>query len=172
MRFGGNALSSRDANGTVLSPAGTLRVNSDGSLSTFTAPSEAEREGYGVDGSFHWGPFDLIAEYLSEDYKARPASGVRPAFADFRADGGYVQASYFIVPKKLQAVARYETFNPGQVRNDDIRSVFAGVNYYIHGDDVKLMANYIHTWSDFRESNPSLGASDFDEVILRLQVVF
>ena len=172
VRFGGNALSSRDANGTVLSPAGTLRVNSDGSLSTFTAPSEAEREGYGVDGSFHWGPFDLIAEYLSEDYEARPAKGVRPAFADFRADGGYVQASYFIVPKKLQAVARYETFNPGQVRNDDIRSVFAGVNYYIHGDDVKLMANYIHTWSDFRESNPSLGASDFDEVILRLQVVF
>ena len=172
VRFGANGLSSRDASGTVLSPAGTLRVNSDGSLSTFTAPSAAERQGYGLDGAFHWGPFDLVAEYLSEDYEARPAGGAAPAFPDFRADGGYVQGSYFIIPKKLQVVARYETFNPGQVANDDIKSVFAGVNYYIHGDDVKLMANYIHTWSDFRENNPSLGSSDFDEVILRLQVVF
>ena len=33
LKFGGNALSSRDDAGTALSPAGTLRVNSDGSLS-------------------------------------------------------------------------------------------------------------------------------------------
>jgi phosphate-selective porin len=168
VKFGANALSSHDSPGTVLSPAGTLRVNSDGSLSTFTSPSAAKREGYGFDGSFHWGPFDLIGEYLSESYEPRTP----PGFNKFRADGYYIQGSYFVIPRSLQIVAKYESFNPGQVANDDISSIWGGLNYYIHGDDVKLMANYVHTWSDFRESRPAFGQSDFDEVILRLQVIF
>ena len=168
VKFGANGLSSRDASGTVLSPAGTLKVNSDGSLSTFTAPTVAEREGYGFDATFHWGPFDLIGEYLSESYESR----VTPGFAKFRAEGYYIQGSYFVIPKKLQLVTRYESFNPAQVIDDNLQSVWGGVNYYIHGDDIKLMANYIHTWSNFRDARPALGSSDFDEVILRLQVIF
>jgi phosphate-selective porin len=172
VKFGANALSSRDEIGTVLSPVGTLRVNSDGSVSTFTAPSAAEREGYGFDGWFHWGPFDLIAEYLSESYEGRTVNGAAPTFKDFRAEGYYVQGSYFVVPKKLQLMTKYEHFNPGQVINDNLDSITGGVNYYIHGDDVKLMAAYIHTWSNFREHNPAFGSSDFDEIILRLQIVY
>jgi hypothetical protein len=34
------------------------------------------------------------------------------------------------------------------------------------------MANYVHTWSDFREANPQFGDDQFDEVLLRLQVIF
>jgi hypothetical protein len=34
------------------------------------------------------------------------------------------------------------------------------------------MANYIHTWSNFRDARPALGPSDFDEVILRLQIMY
>ncbi len=169
IKLGGNALTSHDSSGTVLSPAGTLRVNSDGSLSTFTAPSRAERNGYGFDGAFHWGRFDLIAEYLSEEYEARSTV---PGFPDFRADGYYVLGGYYIVPKKLQVIGKYETFNPGQTTHDDIKSITGGLSYYIHGDDVKLMANYIHTWSDFREAHPLLGSDEFDEVLLRLQIVF
>jgi phosphate-selective porin len=169
VKLGGDALHSRDASGTVLSPVGTLRVNSDGSLSTFTAPGAAEREGYGVDASFHWGPFDLAAEYLSERYEGTTGT---PAFRAFRAEGYYVQPSFYIVPKKLQVVAKYEHFNPGQVLDDNLDSITCGVNYYIHGDDIKLVADYIHTWSNFRDARPALGQSDFDEVILRLQIVF
>ena len=69
-------------------------------------------------------------------------------------------------------MARYESFNPGQIIDDNLQTIWGGVNYYIHGDDIKLMANYAHTWSNFREARPALGASDFDEVILRLQVIF
>jgi phosphate-selective porin OprO/OprP len=172
VRFGANGLSSRDSSGTVLSPAGTLRVNSDGSLSTFTANSRAERTGYGFDGSFHWGPFDLIGEYLSERYESQRSNALAPGFPTFRADGYYIQGTYFIVPKKLQLFTKYETFNPGQVANDDITSITGGLNYYIHGDDIKILAHYIHTWSDFRQNNPALGSDEFDEVILRLQVMF
>jgi len=172
VRFGANALSSRDASGTVLSPGGTLRVNSDGSLSSFTAPSAAKREATGVDASFHWGPFDLIGEYLSENFEGRNVNGVIPTFRDFTAEGYYVQGSYFIIPKKLQVVTKYEHFNPGQIIDDNLDSITGGVNYYFHGDDVKLMANYIHTWSSFRDARPALDPSDFDAFILRLQVIF
>lgn len=172
VKFGANGLSSRDESGTVLSPTGTLRVNSDGSLASFTAPSAAEREGYGFDAAFHLGPFDLIAEYLSESYDARTLNGAAPAFKNFRADGYYLQGTYFIIPKKLQLFAKYESFNPGQVANDDIKSTTGGVNYYIHGDDLKIVAHYIHTWSDFREGHPAFGSDEFNEVILRLQVLF
>lgn len=168
LRFGGNALSSRDASGTVLSPAGNLRVNSDGSLSSFVAPTAAKREAYGFDAAFHLGPFDLIAEYLSERFEPRTA----PGFQDFRADGYYVQGTYFIVPKKLQLFTKYESFNPGQVANDDIQSITGGVNYYIRGDDIKILAHYIHTWSDFRQANPALGSNEFDEIIMRLQIQY
>jgi len=172
LKLGVNALSSQDAAGTVLSPAGSVRVNSDGSLSTFTAPSAAERTAYGLDAYFHLGPFDLMAEYLSENFEARPANGVPPLFNDFTADGYYVQAGYYVIPKKLQLVAKYESFNPGQVANDNLSSITGGLNYYIHGDDIKIMAHYIHTWSDFREANPALGSDEFDEFILRLQVMY
>jgi len=47
-----------------------------------------------------------------------------------------------------------------------------GLNYYIRGDDLKLMVNYIHTWSDFRQANPEFGQDQFDEVIGRLQLMF
>ena len=172
VKFGGNALSSQDASGTNLSPAGSVRVNSDGSLSSFTAPTAAERHGYGFDAVFHWGPFDLMGEYLSESFEGRTVNGVMPAFSDFRAEGYYVQGGYFIVPKKLQVVTKYEHFNPGQIISDNLDSITGGLTYYIRGDDVKLMANYIHTWSNFRDARPALGPADFDEILLRLQIVF
>ena len=172
VKFGGNALSSNDASGTNLSPAGSVRVNSDGSLSSFTAPTAAERQGYGFDAAFHWGPFDLAAEYLSESFEGRIVNGVMPTFSDFRAEGYYVQGGYFVVPKKLQVVTKYEHFNPGQIISDNLDSITGGLTYYIRGDDIKLMANYIHTWSNFRDARPLLGPADFDEILLRLQVVF
>ena len=77
-----------------------------------------------------------------------------------------------MLPKRLQLVTRWESFDPGQAANDDIDSIVAGVNYYIKGDDIKLLANYVHTWSDFRDANRSFGKAEFDEVIVRLQVMF
>ncbi len=80
--------------------------------------------------------------------------------------------SYFVIPKKLQLVTKWESFNPDQFANDNIHSIVAGVNYYIHGDEIKLLANYVHTWSDFREGNAAFEHAEFDEVIVRLQLMF
>jgi len=167
LKLSGDYLFSRDETGTNISPALNLKVNDDGSLTSFTLPGPDERHGYSFDAWFKLGPFDLIGEYL--DAKVRSRNG---AFNNFEANGFYVQASYFLLPKTIQAVVKWEHLNPGQLGNDGISSITGGVNYYIHGDNIKAMANYVHTWSDFRQANPQFGDDQFDEVLLRMQVVF
>ena len=88
------------------------------------------------------------------------------------ANGYYVQGSYFFCNRKLQLVSKWESFNPGQAAHDDIRSITGGLNYYIKGDSLKLMLNYIHTWSEFRRYNPGLGQDEFDQALVRMQVMF
>jgi phosphate-selective porin len=172
LKLGGDVLNSRDDKGTNISQSLNLLVNSDGSLSPFTLPGADERTAWSTDAWFNLGPFDLIGEYLQEKVNGRTVNGVPPGFDNFTTNGFYVTAAYYLIPKKLQAAVRWEQLNPGQRGNDGIHSITGGLNYYIHGDDLKLMANYIHTWSDFRQANPQFGDDQFDEVIVRLQLMF
>ena len=172
LKLGADVLNSRDDKGTNISQSLNLLVNDDGSLSPFVLPGADERTAWGVDAWFKLGPFDLIGEYLQEKVNGRTVDGVPPGFADFTTNGYYITGAYFLIPKKLQLAVRWEDLNPGQKGNDGIHSITGGLNYYIHGDDLKLMVNYIHTWSDFREANPEFGDDQFDEVIGRVQLMF
>jgi phosphate-selective porin len=171
LKLGADYFHSRDDAGTNISPALNLKVNADGSLTGFTLPTADERNAFSFDADLKLGPFELIGEYLEEHVDGREVNGI-PSMADFITQGFYVQGSYFIIPKKFQAVVKWEHLNPGQLGNDGISSLTGGLNYYVHGDNIKLMANYVHTWSDFRDANPEFGENQFDEVLLRLQVVF
>ncbi|MGI9087420.1 MAG: porin [Chthoniobacterales bacterium] len=171
LKLGGDYLHSRDDAGTNISPALNLRVNADGSLTSYTLTTPDDRDAYSFDAWLKIGPFDLIAEYLHENVDSRPGN-ILPGFPSFTADGWYIQGSYFVLPKKLQAVVKWESFDPGQRPNDNLHSITGGMNYYIHSDNVKVMADYVHTWSDFREANPQLGDDQFDELLLRMQVIF
>ena len=172
LKLGADILNSRDDKGTNISQTLNLMVNKDGSLSPFTLPGADERTAWSLDAWLNIGPFDLIGEYFQEDVDGRTVAGVAPGFANFEPSGWYVQGSYFLIPKKLQAVVKWEALNPGQFGNDGIHSITGGLNYYIHGDGIKVMANYVHTWSDFREAHPQFGDDQFDEVIMRLQLMF
>src|SRR5437773_4612334 len=172
IKLGGDILNSRDEKGVNISQSGNLLVNSDGSLSPFNLPSPDERTAWSADAWFEVGRFDLIGEYLEEHVQGRTVNGVPPAFANFETDGFYVTGGYFLLPKKLQAVVQWQYLNPGQKGNDGLYSILGGLNYYIHGDNLKLMVNYIHTWSDFRQANPEFGQDQFDEVIGRMQLMF
>jgi phosphate-selective porin OprO and OprP len=172
LKLGADVLNSRDDKGTNISQSGNLLVNSDGSLSPFTLPGADERTAWSVDGWLKVGPFDLIGEYFQEKVNGRTVNGVPPGFADFTTNGFYVTGGYFLIPKKLQAVVQWQDLNPGQKGNDGIHSILGGLNYYIHGDDLKLMVNYIHTWSDFRQANPESGQDEFDQFLARVQVMF
>ncbi|HKX61460.1 MAG TPA: porin [Verrucomicrobiae bacterium] len=171
-RFAANGYRSRFGTGTRASPAGNLRLNLlDGSLAPLVPTGLSRGEGWGVDQWLNVGPFDLIAEYL-QSY-LRPEGNT--SFDSFKADGYYVQASSFLPMmggKKFQLVAKWESFNPDQASNDDIRSITGGLNYYINGDALKVMLNYVHTWSDFRDENAGTGNSEFDLALVRFQLMF
>ena len=171
LKLAADVLNSRDDTGTNISQSLNLLVNADGSLSPFVLSTPAERTAWSVDAWFNLGPFDLIGEYLQERVNGLSLNGV-PGIPDFTTNGYYITAAYFLIPKKLQLATRWEDLNPGQRGNDGIRSITGGLNYYIHGDDLKLMVNYIHTWSDFREANPQFGQDQFNEVIARAQLMF
>jgi phosphate-selective porin OprO/OprP len=172
LKLGGDVLNSRDDKGTNISQTLNLLVNSDGSLSPCVLPGADERTAWSVDAWLELGPFDLIGEYLQEKVNGRTVNGVPPGFANFTTDGFYVTGGYFLIPKKLQAVVQWQYLNPGQKGDDGLYSILGGLNYYIHGDDIKLMVNYLHTWSDFRQANPEFGQDQFNEVIARVQVMF
>lgn len=172
LKLGADILNSRDDEGTNISQSLNLLVNDDGSLSPFVLPGPDERTAWSVDAWLEVGPFDLIGEFLQEHVHPRTVNGVPPGFDGFTTDGFYVTAAYFLIPKKLQATVQWQHLNPGQKGNDGISSIVGGLNYYIHGDDLKLMINYIHTWSDFRAANPEFGKDDFNEVIGRMQLMF
>src|SRR5438067_5447695 len=172
LKLGGDVLNSRDDKGTNISPSGNLLVNSDGSLSSFVLPGADERTAWSVDAWLNIGPFDLIGEYLEEYVDGRRVAGVPPGFANFTTDGFQITSGFFLIPKKFQAAVQWQYLNPGQKGNDGIYSITGGLNYYIHGNDLKLMINYIHTWSDFRQANPEFGHDEFNEVIGRVQVMF
>ena len=172
LKLGADVLNSRDDKGTNISQSLTLLVNSDGSLSPFVLPGADERTAWSVDAWIRMGPFDLIGEFLQEHVHPRTVDGVPGGFDAFTTDGFYVTAAYYLIPKKLQAVVQWQHLNPGQKGSDGISSIVGGLNYYIRGDDLKLMVNYIHTWSDFREANPEFGDDQFDEVIGRMQLMF
>jgi len=121
-----------------------------------------DRNSWGIDTQVKLGLFDLQAEYLRSRYQ--PYNDV-PAKA-FETDGWYVLGAYFVVPKYLQAVVRYEMFDPRLSLDGNTTDVWTfGLNYYIKGDDLKLMANYLYGDQAGVESRNG-------RLLLRAQVMF
>lgn len=101
-----------------------------------------KRHGYGVDSQLETGPFSLWVEYLQNHLEPTDA---RP-FSRFDADGWYAQAGVFLVPKKLQLVAKYETFDPStRVSSNEVSTGTVGLSYYIRGNNLKLQLDYLRT---------------------------
>jgi phosphate-selective porin len=149
------------ADDTALALTSDLGIDSTPTTSDRDGVFTGKRHGFGVDSQLVTGPFELWAEYLKTRYE--PANHIPGA--KFQAVGGYVQASLFLVPKKFQIVVKQETFDP----NDDISknqtdTTTLGLNYYIHGHDLKLMADYLRVKAGRLDSQ--------DKIIARLQVAF
>lgn len=58
--------------------------------------------------------------------------------------GGFYATLGYMITKKLQCLLRYDEFNPDKnLSNNKKREYSAGLNYYIKGQGLKLMFNYI-----------------------------
>lgn len=84
---------------------------------------------------------------------------------DSNVFGFFIQPTYDLIPEKLQLVGRYsfaqstgarglrvQSRYEGQVaqggRGDHYQSLYAGAQYFIHGDNLKLMAGAEYAWLD------------------------
>ena len=107
-----------------------------------------KRAGVGVDSQFAFGPVGLQGEYLLMNYQ--PDNGNWTATTvddDFTSYGYCLTATYDILPKKLTAVLRWEssTTDDNMVNGKaDADVLVAGLNWYLKGDNLKLMANYLY----------------------------
>jgi len=155
---GGNAFTSED---TALALA-DLNLDSTPTTADKDGLFTGKRHGYGVDTQVEVGPFSLWVEYLKVRFEPTDA---RPA-AQFDADGGYVQGALFVIPKKLQVVLKYETFDPNKdVSSNEVSTDTVGLNYYIKGHDLNMMLDYLRT--DLGGKNPTQ-----NKFLLRAQVIF
>ena len=145
-------------NGLWTEDAGVSRPGLGFTGNTFTG----RRSGWGVDADWTRGPLELSAEWLHKDF--RPANAA-PAAA-FAGEGWHATAGYFVLPLKLQAIVRREQFDPDTAQRGDTLGAWTfGVNYFIRGDDLKLMLDYV-------VGRVPGAADDGGRLLTRLQVVF
>jgi phosphate-selective porin len=87
-----------------------------------------DRTGFGLDTQLSVGRFDLWAEYLRQRFE--PES--RLPLGKFTAEGWYAQAAMFVVPARLQLVAKYELLDPvSALPGAETATWTTGINYYI-----------------------------------------
>lgn len=108
-----------------------------GSLNAGNADSH-----YSVEGAH------LIYEYkrlkATFEYATADGSNGSTGFTSNQSEGFYGNLAYRITPR-IQAVVRYDQFDPNKnVANDIRREYSAGLNYFVKGQALKLMVNYVY----------------------------
>jgi phosphate-selective porin len=125
----------------------------DGRYSPAAGVPAVARDRTGIDGLLTLGRFFIRAEYMH-------------GRDDLTQKGGwYVQAAYDAIPKKLQAVAKWDSYDPDRDAADDrTRILTLGFNWWLT-DRTRVLANAL--WS-FREG----AATDSRTLILQFQAGF
>lgn len=120
------------------------------------------REGLGIDTHLVSGRFELWVEELRMIWK--PTSQ-RPR-AKVESEGWSVQAGAYVIQHRLQLVLKGESFDPRKDAALDVtRTETLGLNWYLKGHDLKLMADYLRVHSD-------RAPIEQNKLLARLQVIF
>jgi len=87
-----------------------------------------------------WGRTSLRSEYFYARFDFRKARN-----PDFSADGWYVQLAQLVFGETVQAVVKWEGFNPNRSVSDKHGIVWTtiGLTYFLDGHRAKIMANYV-----------------------------
>jgi phosphate-selective porin len=97
-----------------------------------SAPLKSQlRKRYGAEMKFLYEPLSLLAEYISgQDGK-------------ITKNGGYAQAGIFLLEKKLQAMLKYDRFNPDINGKNNKATIYSfGFNYFFN-NWAKFQTNYL-----------------------------
>ncbi len=101
-----------------------------------------------AEGPYTVGGAHLIYEYkrlkASMEYASADGSNGSTGYSSKHSEGYYGTLAYRITPK-LQALVRYDQFDPNKDRANDMRTEYtAGINYFIKDQALKLMLNYVY----------------------------
>lgn len=92
----------------------------------------AEKKRLGWGARYEWERLSLKSAYMVFQDGAAPG------------DGWYGQAGLFLLPKQLQAVVRFEGFDPNErAANNAERDLSLGVNYFIANHNAKVQLNWV-----------------------------
>lgn len=136
---------------------------------------KGDRDMIDINGRLEWGPLLIQGEWLREnlDFTGFPGTPANPAkfiaavpavkARDTFDDGFYILGAYYVIPKKLQFVTKYEEFNSKVA--EELEAITLGLNWYFTDFDpksypTKLMANYVHAFE----------GEERNQVLLRFQV--
>ena len=161
---GVNALTTRDKN---ISKAG-FGIDSTPATPAADNLFTGRRNSYGLDAQVKWWLFGLEAEYLLAHFE--PSN--RVPTDDFDADGWSVMATADVWPKRLQALVKFERFDPNRDLDNTGSATFDssdvwtfGLTYFVKGDDLKFAVNYL--------LGNAAGARDNQgRLLARVQLVF
>lgn len=98
--------------------------------------------------------YNVLGAYIGYEYKklllnfecasADGYNGASGTASSKHADGFYSTLAYRFTPK-IQGLLRYDYFNPNKyVANDNRKEYSAGINYFIKGQGLKLVLNYVY----------------------------
>lgn len=100
-----------------------------------------KHENYTVGGAYigyNYKNFMINAEYaIADGYNAR-------VFSTDKAEGFYTTIGYKLTPK-VQLVARFDQFDPNRDMSGDLRREYsAGINYFVIGQGMRILLNYVY----------------------------
>ncbi len=147
-------------NGTVYAGK-TVKVTAGAGAFTSrdTGTFNGRRSGGAVDAQLAFGRGEINAEFLRTSFD-------RVTGTDTKAQGWSVLGTWFLVPKTVQLLGRYEAYDPNRdAANDDADLWTVGVNYLIKGDDLKLGVNYLI-------GDPAGALKNQGRLLTRFQLVF
>lgn len=146
--------------GTVASgPAVKLTAGAGAFASRDTGAFTGRRSGTGLDVQAVFARGEINAEFLRTHFD-------RVTGTDTDAQGWSVLGMYYLVPKTVQLVGRYEAYDPNtDAANDDADLWTVGVNYLLKGDDLKFGVNYLI-------GDPAGALKHQGRLLTRVQLVF
>ena len=121
-----------------------------------------QRTMQGVDFGWTHGLGELNFELLQGTFQ--PTSAI--PFRKFHAEGWQATAAYYLVPAVLQAVVREEEFQPNTALGGNaLRTSTFGLNYYLKGQDIKFMLDYL-------DGHVPGSTTDGGRLLSRVQIIF
>ncbi len=135
---------------------------------------------------FKYRGLSMVSEYHNRKRKVLdPLEGDEAGFAtalprgeSLHDQGFFVQGGYFVIPEKLEITGRYELIDYGKNHPEggtlglvDNKSFYtAGINYFFHGRDHKIQANFIH--EDEELSGTYFGENNETTVLTQYMINF